>query len=301
MKDYSAATIEAAVKAAEEDLGQKRDQLTIKVVQQPRHGFLGIGRRPAKIQAAVKPDQPTAAKTKPGPKSDRHHGQQPNHHGRRPQDGKGASNQAKKPNRQSHHTKQAAKQGHKQGHKSQKHQPTRQEAHKHDDQLSPAELAKRHQANLKKTQEVARQTTTYLQQILTALGVKGAVETTLVKVHQVDFDVKTDQSGRVIGHHGRRINALEELASAFMDYHGADNVSVTLDTANYRHRRQKALERVAENAVVDVISTNQAVFLDPMPARERKQIHRQLEHNDHVITYSNGREPHRSVVIAPKN
>lgn len=286
MKDYSAPTIEKAIQAAEKDLSKSRDQLKITVVQQPRHGFLGIGRRPAKIQVAVKvkKGRDTSAK-----KNQPH--QQP------------TKTQAVGNMRHHKHSTHA-----RQNSKQEKHRPKKkqiehkkQQLNEHDSQISQEEMERRHQANLAKTKTVAKQMAKYLHDILAAMGVENKVEITEVKAHKVVANIKAEKSGRVIGRHGRRINALEELASAYMDYHGTDNVEVTVDTANYRKRRRETLKRVAENAVVDVISTGQAVFLDPMPARERKQLHRELEHNKHVVTYSNGKEPHRSVVIAPKN
>lgn len=287
MKNYSATTIEEAIKAAEKDLGKSRDEMKITVVQQPRHGFLGIGRRAAKIEVHVKSQKVvknTIQQKQP------HHRQQ---------------SQAK-PQKKTHHKK-----NHEQSVASTKKnkpviktKPRRSNTNNHSNQpneISQEEMEHRHQANLVKTKSAAMKMADYLHGILTKMGVENEVELTTIKSHEVTVDIKTDKSGRVIGHHGRRINALEELASAFMNYHGADHVMVTVDTANYRQRRRETLKRVAENAVVDVISTGQAVFLDPMPARERKQLHRELEHNKHVITYSNGKEPHRSVVIAPKN
>lgn len=282
MQEYSAATIEEAVKAAEKDLHQSRDQLKITVTQQPRHGFLGIGRRAAKIEVAVKKaQQPKSA---------------PAHHQRHHPHHQATVKQSKK---KDHSTQSTKATSHQQS--PARPQPRRdQKGHQHQG-LTPEEMNRRHQANVAKTKAVSGQLVDYLHQILTAMEIDNTVELTTVKAHEVGVNIKTKQSGRVIGHHGRRINALEALAGAFMDYHGADNVVVTVDTANYRKRRHDALKRVAENAVVDVISTGQAVFLDPMPARERKQLHKELEHNDHVITYSNGKEPHRSVVVAPKN
>lgn len=279
MKDYSAATVEEAIKVAEKELGQSREKLDIKVVQKARHGFLGIGRRPAKISVTVKK---VDKKKKSKAQSEAHEQVQ--------QSRSKSEHLNKSSYRNSHEHKQ-----------SQNRQKAPKNNKKTDTQISQAEMERRHKVNIKRTKDIANQLADYLQGILSAMDIAGSVVITKVTAHQVDVDIKSDQSGRVIGHHGRRINALEELASSFMDYHGTDNVMVNLDTANYRERRKKALKRVAENAVVDVISTNQAVFLDPMPARERKQIHRQLEHNDHVATYSNGKEPHRSVVIAPKN
>jgi spoIIIJ-associated protein len=122
-----------------------------------------------------------------------------------------------------------------------------------------------------------------------------------VAAHEITVDIQSPASGRVIGHHGRRINAMEQLAAAFMDYHGAPKTAVVLDTSDYRQRRREALHELAERSVTEVVASGQAVFLDPMPARERKQLHRELEDNAHVRTYSHGREPYRSVVIAPRN
>lgn len=286
LNEYSAATIEEAIKAAEKDLHQSRERLKVSVIQQPRHGFLGIGRRAAKIQVEVK------KVAKPQPKTVNHQAanQPQNQHREKKPSGQSQANKQSTSNHQRSRSHEKPRRSHRQSQRSRQNH-----------EISPEEMNRRHQANVAKTKAAATKLVDYLHQILAAMSIDGSVELTTVKAHEVEVNIKTDQSGRVIGHHGRRINALESLAGAFMDYHGADNVFVTVDTANYRERRQKALKRVAENAVVDVISTGQAVFLDPMPARERKQLHKELEHNDHVITYSNGKEPHRSVVIAPKN
>lgn len=105
----------------------------------------------------------------------------------------------------------------------------------------------------------------------------------------------------MIGKHGCRINAMEQLSNIFMDYHGAAKVNVELDTSNYRERRQETVHNLAQKAAMEVVASGKAVFMDPMPARERKQIHHELENNHHVKTYSHGREPYRSIVIAPKD
>lgn len=163
------------------------------------------------------------------------------------------------------------------------------------------EMEHRHQANVQKMNQAAQALCGYLKDVLTALGVTAKPKIVKLRTHELVVDLQADNSGRVIGFHGRRINALEQLGTAFLSYHGVDDPGLILDTSNYRQKRQQSLEKLAARCVTEVIATGQAVFLDPMPARERKYLHHVLEDNPRVKTYSHGRDPYRSVVVAPKN
>lgn len=268
MAIYNGKTVVEAIQAAETAFGVSQKQLLIKVKQQPRRGFLGIGRRSAIIQATLKKPAPHKQSQETAQKQ----------RDSSPRQSKNNSNKTTK-------NKPARK-------------PIQPSKSKVDD---PAVIHARHQANLKRVRAAGNQLIPYLQHVFASLGVDTQPVIKDAKAHEIIIDIKTTASGRVIGHHGRRINAMEQLSSAFMNYHGAPKTVVVLDTSNYRQRRQQALHELAERAVTEVISSGQAVFLDPMPARERKQLHKELEDNAHVRTYSHGREPYRSVVIAPQN
>ena len=77
METFEAQTIDEAIAAASAAFKADRDQLDIQVLEQPRHGFLGFGRRNAKIQAELKrPVQPqkpivknSAVKSQPAKKT----------------------------------------------------------------------------------------------------------------------------------------------------------------------------------------------------------------------------------------
>ena len=259
MPIYTGKTIEETKQAAGAVLGVPVDQLTIKVLQEPRRGFLGIGRRPAQISAEpIAAHKPKAAKEVKTPAS-------------------------------SAPVKSAAAQA-----------PAKPAAVAGDD-LDPAVIKARHAANLKKVRTAGDQLVEYLQEIFKNLGIGTVPTITAVEAHAITVDIKSPEPGRVIGRHGQRINALEQLSNVFMNYHGAPKTVVMLDTSNYRERRRQTLHELAQRAETEVVASGQAVFLDPMPARERKQLHKELEDNPHVKTYSHGREPYRSVVVAPQN
>lgn len=48
-------------------------------------------------------------------------------------------------------------------------------------------------------------------------------------------------------------------------------------------------------------STGRARTLEPMNPYERRVLHATLQNNPYVTTYSEGEEPNRRVVIAPKS
>lgn len=262
MGRYTGETVEQAVASASKELEVAVNQLTTKTIQQPRHGFLGIGRREAIVEISVKKPQKT-------------------------------NNKEKRQERDQRKTKQETK--HQQKSSPRRHEPTG------GSEVDPAEMKRRHEQNVKRVEKVSQELAAYLKDVFANLGIEVNPVVSDARSHEVKIDLQSEQSGRIIGHHGRRINALEQLSNAFMNYHGAEKTMVILDTANYRQRREESLHQLAERSVMEVVSTGQAVFLDPMPARERKQLHQELQDNDHVKTYSHGREPYRSVVIAPKN
>ncbi|MFT8880769.1 MAG: R3H domain-containing nucleic acid-binding protein, partial [Lentilactobacillus hilgardii] len=135
---------------------------------------------------------------------------------------------------------------------------------------------------------------------LEAMGFSFTLKLDLKNKHSVYIDIDTEQESRLIGRHGRTINALQNLAQIFVNRSGANNVTVELDTADYRNRRSEALIQLADKTARNAIANGKPVYLNPMPSFERKQIHNALADNDHVVTYSTGKEPHRVIVVAPK-
>lgn len=266
MKKVSGTTIDEAVTNAASQLGITKTELKYRVIQQPRHGFLGIGKRNAIIEVSTPVNK-----------------QVNEHH--RPQSVKAVI--------------------HKASHESSKHrkeQPTTHQTKLLDEKEKLALQAKEsHARNLQRMQRVSKGLVKYLTDSLAALGIKGQVKVEQLRVHDLKLVIDTDHPSWVVGFHGRRINALESLGATYLNYHGVKDAQLILDTGNYRERRRKALQNLMADSVTEVIATNQAVFLDPMPARERKMLHKLAETSSAVKTYSHGKEPFRSVVIAPRN
>lgn len=152
-----------------------------------------------------------------------------------------------------------------------------------------------------KDQEAIEDVRQYLSDIIEAMGVDDVeVFTSRVKFN-VKYDIETDNAGLVIGRHGKVLNGLQTLAQNHMHQLAYSKVNVRVDAEKYRERRKNTVENLARRTADKVIKTNKTVKLDPMPAHERKQIHRYLNKNSKVKTHSEGREPKRYLVIEPAN
>ena len=111
-----------------------------------------------------------------------------------------------------------------------------------------------------------------------------------------------DDLGLFIGRHGQTIDAVQHLAFkvANRDAGRDEAVRVTVDAAGYRERREQMLHRQADQAAERAARSGRPVALDAMSATERKVVHEHLKDRDDVETYSEGTEPDRHLVVAPR-
>lgn len=114
----------------------------------------------------------------------------------------------------------------------------------------------------------------------------------------VIYNIQTEKKGLVIGKHGKIINSLETLAQVMTHQYVRPHVKVIVNVGNYRERRQETLARLARKTADQVSNSKQPVFLDPLPAAERKIIHAQLARYSYIATHSEGKEPHRYLVVS---
>ena len=114
-------------------------------------------------------------------------------------------------------------------------------------------------------------------------------------------DLSGDNMGIVIGKRGDTLDSLQYLTSLVVNHENEEYIKVTVDTENYRKKREEALVALARRLAAKVSRTGRKFTLEPMNPYERRIIHSSLQDNEDVTTYSIGEEPYRKVVISPKN
>lgn len=112
--------------------------------------------------------------------------------------------------------------------------------------------------------------------------------------------IDSDAMGILIGHRGETLDAMQYLTGLVVNRGEEGYKRVTLDTENYRNKREETLGRLARKLAGQVRATGKPVTLEPMNPYERRVLHFALQNNPYVTTHSEGEEPNRYVVIVPK-
>ncbi|AYJ40066.1 RNA-binding cell elongation regulator Jag/EloR [Lactiplantibacillus paraplantarum] len=316
MTVFEGNTVAAAIAAGLKQLHRTRDQVEVEVIAKAKKGFLGLGKQPAQVRLTVvspaeTPETATSASTMTMSKqamsvestTSSVSGSTVGSATSMPTS-QATTDSAKPATSTATHTKTVTKPASVAdtmgpvvaGDEDQPVATDKTKVASANDGQSPrtpAEIAARQAAN----ETAVRALCDYLLTVVKALGVTADLDVDFGNRYAtLNFD--TAKQGLLIGKHGRTINALQDLAQVYMNHHGASHVNVVLDVDDYRERRAATLKRLAESTAREVIATGKQVFLDPMPSFERKLIHAELANNRHVTTFSEGRDPHRAVVVA---
>ena len=110
-----------------------------------------------------------------------------------------------------------------------------------------------------------------------------------------------DTLGILIGRRGETLDALQYLTSLQVNKGREGYIRVTLDTENYRAKREDSLRRLAQRMANRAQKTGRRVVLEPMNPYERRVLHTALQNHPAVTTHSEGEEPNRRVVIMLAN
>ena len=165
-----------------------------------------------------------------------------------------------------------------------------------DDDFEEEEGDADYEETVDQLEEAARVTKEYLEGIAKTYGAEATV-TVEARRDRMTFVFDTDKQGLLIGKHGKILNALQVLAQVSVHRFIKGRISVQVDVGDYRPRRSETLQQIAERTARKVLKTKQPVYLEPLPAYERKQIHAALSKNKRISTHSEGKEPHRYLVV----
>ncbi|OQB25445.1 MAG: R3H domain protein [Firmicutes bacterium ADurb.Bin182] len=141
----------------------------------------------------------------------------------------------------------------------------------------------------------------FLKELLDKMQIKCSV-LAFVQDNDIRLRIDSDTMGILIGHRGETLDALQYLTSLAVNRGRKDDgfIRVTLDTENYRLKREETLQRLARKIASQVKATGRPRALEPMNPYERRVLHATLQNNPYVSTCSEGTEPNRRVVISPK-
>ena len=137
----------------------------------------------------------------------------------------------------------------------------------------------------------------FLMEVTSLMNVKVDVYVDDTREDGLYIHMIGDTLGILIGRRGETLDALQYLTSQQVNKGREGYIRVTLDTENYRAKREDSLRRLAQRMANRATKTGRKVVLEPMNPYERRVLHTALQNHPGVTTHSEGEEPNRRVVI----
>ena len=260
--DVTGKTEEEAVRKALEQLGLDRDDVSVEILERAKSGFLGIGSSPAKVRVSYEldvADEPAEAA--------------------KPVEKKPAE---KKPAEKKPEPKPAEK----------KPKPVEKKPEARAQEEKPAP------AGDTCDNDDARRITEFLTGLLEHMDCSAQVKVYEEEKNRYKVILEGQKLGALIGRRGETLDAIQQLTNYAVNSGRDKRLRIHMDAENYRAKRERSLESLANKVAGKVLKYRRSVTLEPMNAYERHVIHAALQDKEGVTTYSIGTEPNRRVVVA---
>lgn len=148
----------------------------------------------------------------------------------------------------------------------------------------------------KSSEEIARD---FLNTVLEDIGLEASVNISTDE-ERMNIEISGESMGVIIGRRGETLSALQYLTSLVVNRKTEGYTKISIDTENYKKKREESLIKLANKTAEKVIKYRRNITLDPMNPYERRIVHSSLQGNDKISTFSTGDEPMRRVVVALK-
>lgn len=140
----------------------------------------------------------------------------------------------------------------------------------------------------------------YLDSIIKAMGLTDISMTVEEKEKNViNIEITGKDVGSVIGRRGETLDALQYLTCLVANHVENSFCRVTINTGDYREKREKTLEILGRKLAIKAAKTGRKSSLEPMNPYERRLIHTAVQKVNGAISWSEGENLNRHVVIGP--
>lgn len=337
MEDNEIMSLEATGKSVDEaifkglqQMGISIDEVSIEILRTETKGILGIGAKPAVVKLTKKPaeelldifaGEEKSDKSSDGAGTERNAGRD-----RRDRDNRRDRRERTKPAAKEQPAEQEKAKKPEPARKNEqdrKPRPEKKEKKEEPDanisreimpagnnapKAEPAKAPEKSEASepaktLNYTEEAAEgnPAAEFVKGLIARMGAEGRV------LAAMDDDclrlrIDSEKMGMLIGHRGETLDAMQYLTGLVVNKNRKTEgyTRVTLNTEEYREKREETLKRLAKKVAAQVRATGRPRVLEPMNPYERRVLHATLQNNPDVTTHSEGEEPNRRVVVTPK-
>ena len=285
-------TEDEAIQKALAQLGLDRDDVSVEILERAKSGFLGLGACPAKIRVTYGEVEDVLADLKPMAPAQK---EEPASTKVQPRTEKKPERKVEKPKQEKKPEPKVEKADEPKQEKPRQEKPKQEKQKVEKPKAQPAPVQDDgEEVNDEKAQAIR----SFLKGLMEHMEVTAEVKVYLPEKGRYKVLLVGDNLGALIGRRGETLDAVQQLTSYSVNRGGGSRVRIQLDAENYRDRREKSLQHLANKVAAKVVKYRHSVTLEPMNAYERHVIHTALQDVPGVTTYSTGVEPSRRVIVA---
>ncbi|WP_101909939.1 RNA-binding cell elongation regulator Jag/EloR [Marasmitruncus massiliensis] len=266
-----ARNVEEAIELACRELGMSRDEVEFEIISLPKRGFLGLRNTPAKVRVYVEEPEQAIQETRVNSVQERER----------------KADRPSKPVQPKPEPKQSGRQEAQIPEKIQASAPQKE--------TEPVELKF---VSAEEVDGKAKTAADYVRNVLAEMGVTAGISVAFTE-NGIILRLSGEGLGVIIGRRGETLDALQHLAGLVANRQEGDYMRVTIDSGNYREKREHTLEQLAKKLSASAIRYGRPSTLEPMNPYERRIIHSTVSKIEGVSSSSIGEEPNRRVVITP--
>lgn len=116
----------------------------------------------------------------------------------------------------------------------------------------------------------------------------------------IKVDITGEDTAILIGRRGESLDSLQMLINIVVNKELEDHQRIILDIENYREKREQSLIQYAKKMAKKAVYQRRNIKLEPMNPYERRIIHYALQDDPKIVTFSEGEEPNRRIVLSIK-
>jgi len=117
---------------------------------------------------------------------------------------------------------------------------------------------------------------------------------------EITVIIKTTQPSLFIGWHGKTLDAIEHILTVILSNALRTAVSVKVDTAQYRKKREDFLRALVKKVVREIELDHRERPIRNLLPRERRLIHMMFADHPYLTTESRGEGENRTLFIVPR-
>ena len=138
----------------------------------------------------------------------------------------------------------------------------------------------------------------FIRDLLEKMNIEAKIYLIEENDEKVVIEIESPDTALIIGKQGQTLESIQTLANVVMNRSSKKWTKILIDIEDYRRRRERNLNYIANKVASQVKRTKRSVLLEPMNPFERRIIHLALQEDESINTESIGDGVYKKIKVS---